>query len=152
MTWSMSCSPGTQAVLRTHNRVDRLLQAVHAVASDLEREQVLIACRRGDESGRTRSTAHWGCSVSTADYRSSWRSGSMTKRKLIGPLPQGKGILGLLIERPEPIRLANLAGHPASTGFLKIIRRCARSSACRCGCVTGFGNLYLRKKAGPSST
>ena len=30
-----------QAVLRTHNRVDRLLQAVHAVASDLEREQVL---------------------------------------------------------------------------------------------------------------
>ena len=70
-----------QAVLRTHNRVDRLLQAVHAVASDLEREQVLH--RIVDAAMnlvRTRSTAHWGCSVSTADYRSSWRSGSMTKR------------------------------------------------------------------------
>src|SRR6202167_6638701 len=35
----------------------------------------------------------------------------------IGDLPTGRGILGLLISEPVPIRLANLAAHPASAGF-----------------------------------
>jgi len=35
----------------------------------------------------------------------------------IGPLPSGRGILGLLIEHPAPIRLEELASHPASVGF-----------------------------------
>ena len=35
----------------------------------------------------------------------------------IGELPRGRGILGLLISNPVPIRLADLAGHPASAGF-----------------------------------
>ena len=77
----------------------------------------------------------------------------MTKRKLIGPLPQGKGILGLLIERPEPIRLANRRppgidrvpeNHPPMRTFLGVPVR-VRDEV--------FGNLYLtEKKAGPSST
>lgn len=37
--------------------------------------------------------------------------------KVIGHLPQGEGILGLLIRKPEPIRLADLNVHPASAGF-----------------------------------
>lgn len=36
---------------------------------------------------------------------------------LIGDLPKGAGILGLLIDHPVPIRLDNLADHPASIGF-----------------------------------
>ncbi len=35
----------------------------------------------------------------------------------IGPLPQGHGILGLLIVQPLPIRLADLSRHPDSFGF-----------------------------------
>ncbi|MFA7322740.1 MAG: GAF domain-containing protein [Candidatus Nanopelagicales bacterium] len=35
----------------------------------------------------------------------------------VGPFPQGKGILGLLIEHPVPIRLDDLSEHPASVGF-----------------------------------
>lgn len=65
----------------------------------------------------------------------------------IGPLPTGKGILGLLIEHPVPIRLEDLtshpasagfpAGHPAMTSFLGVPVR-----------VRGevFGNLYLTQK------
>ena len=35
----------------------------------------------------------------------------------IGDLPRGRGILGLLISEPVPIRLADLSDHPASAGF-----------------------------------
>jgi signal transduction histidine kinase len=35
----------------------------------------------------------------------------------IGPLPEGKGLLGLLIEQPEAIRLDDLSSHPRSVGF-----------------------------------
>ena len=35
----------------------------------------------------------------------------------IGELPKGRGILGLLISEPVPIRLADLSAHPASAGF-----------------------------------
>ena len=35
----------------------------------------------------------------------------------IGELPRGRGILGLLIRKPVPLRLADLSGHPASAGF-----------------------------------
>lgn len=35
----------------------------------------------------------------------------------IGHLPRGHGLLGLLIDRPEPVRLHDIAEHPASHGF-----------------------------------
>jgi signal transduction histidine kinase len=35
----------------------------------------------------------------------------------IGKLPEGRGILGLVIREPEVLRLADLAQHPASAGF-----------------------------------
>lgn len=35
----------------------------------------------------------------------------------IGPLPEGHGILGLLIVEPRPLRLADLSAHPDSYGF-----------------------------------
>jgi signal transduction histidine kinase len=35
----------------------------------------------------------------------------------IGELPRGRGILGLLISEPAPIRLASLSAHPAAAGF-----------------------------------
>lgn len=38
-------------------------------------------------------------------------------RVLIGPLPEGHELLGLIIDEPVPIRLDDVARHPASVGF-----------------------------------
>jgi signal transduction histidine kinase len=38
-------------------------------------------------------------------------------RRLIGNLPQGLGVLGVLIDDPRPIRLDNIRDHAASVGF-----------------------------------
>jgi signal transduction histidine kinase len=38
-------------------------------------------------------------------------------RRAIGRLPRGRGVLGLLIEEPRPLRLANVGEHPRSYGF-----------------------------------
>ncbi|MFI7665587.1 GAF domain-containing protein [Nocardia sp. NPDC049526] len=70
-------------------------------------------------------------------------------RVMIGDLPRGHGVLGLLFEQPKPIRLPDLAKHPSSVGFpahhppmhtflgvpVKV-----RDEI--------FGNLYLTEKAG----
>lgn len=69
-------------------------------------------------------------------------------RDLIGPLPEGRGVLGVLIDEPKPIRLDNIMNHPASVGFppnhppmrtfLGVPVR-IRDEV--------FGNLYLTEKA-----
>ena len=38
-------------------------------------------------------------------------------RAEIGDLPRGRGVLGVLIEHPEPLRLADVGGHASSYGF-----------------------------------
>lgn len=38
-------------------------------------------------------------------------------RKLIGHLPEGRGVLGVLIDEPKPIRLDDIRQHRASVGF-----------------------------------
>ena len=38
-------------------------------------------------------------------------------REAIGDPPRGRGILGLLIDRAEPIRLHDISQHPRSHGF-----------------------------------
>jgi signal transduction histidine kinase len=38
-------------------------------------------------------------------------------RELIGHLPEGHGLLGLVIDEAKPLRLEEIAGHPASVGF-----------------------------------
>jgi signal transduction histidine kinase len=69
-------------------------------------------------------------------------------RRQIGPLPRGHGVLGELIRRPEPLRLADVAQHPRSYGFppghppmttFLGVPVMIRGEA--------FGNLYLTDKA-----
>lgn len=38
-------------------------------------------------------------------------------RRRIGPLPTGRGVLGVLIDQPETVRLRELGNHPAAVGF-----------------------------------
>lgn len=70
------------------------------------------------------------------------------QRGEIGDLPRGRGILRLLIEHPEPIRLTRLQDHPASYGFpahhppmTTFLGVPVRIRG------TVFGNLYLTEKA-----
>ena len=74
---------------------------------------------------------------------------SEDERAKIGALPRGKGLLGHIIDHPEPLRLADLHAHPESygfppnhppmTSFLGVPIR-IRDKV--------FGNLYLTEKAG----
>lgn len=67
----------------------------------------------------------------------------------IGDLPTGHGLLGLIIDRPEPLRLHDIAEHPESygfpphhppmTSFLGVPVRIRHNV---------FGNLYLTEKIG----
>ena len=70
-------------------------------------------------------------------------------RALIGPPPSGRGVLGVLIDEPKPIRLDDIRHHPSSVGFppnhppmhtfLGVPIR-IRDEV--------YGNLYLTDKAG----
>ncbi len=42
---------------------------------------------------------------------------SEEEKKRIGDPPAGKGLLGLLIDDPRPLRVADIVAHPASAGF-----------------------------------
>ena len=64
----------------------------------------------------------------------------------IGPYPEGHGILGQLIDHPEPLRLHDLAEHPRSFGFPAHHPRCERSWRTGAGPRHVFGNLYLTEK------
>ncbi|MFD6394240.1 GAF domain-containing sensor histidine kinase [Nocardia sp. NPDC055029] len=70
-------------------------------------------------------------------------------RVLIGDLPRGHGVLGVLIADPKPIRLTNLSDHPSSVGFPPNhppMRTFLGVPVQVRGEV--FGNLYLTEKAG----
>jgi signal transduction histidine kinase len=72
--------------------------------------------------------------------------------RAIGDLPRGRGILGVLIEDPRPLRLDDVGDHPRSYGFppghppmrsflgVPILIR-----------GQAWGNLYLTEKAGDES-
>ena len=70
-------------------------------------------------------------------------------RATIGELPRGRGVLGVLISDPKPLRLTDVADHPSSYGFPAShppmqtflgVPVMIRGEA--------FGNLYLTEKRG----
>jgi GAF domain-containing protein len=70
-------------------------------------------------------------------------------KRAIGNLPRGRGVLGLLIEQPRPLRLSEVGRHPRSYGFppghppmssFLGVPVMIRGEA--------WGNLYLTEKAG----
>jgi signal transduction histidine kinase len=67
----------------------------------------------------------------------------------IGELPRGRGVLGVPIEDPRPLRLPEIAAHPASVGFPTHhppMRSFLGVPVRVRGAV--FGSLYLADKAG----
>jgi GAF domain-containing protein len=68
----------------------------------------------------------------------------------IGHLPEGKGVLGRLVDYPEPLRLDNIAEHMSSVGFPEHHppMRSFLGVPIRIGDRV-FGNLYLTDKQSP---
>ncbi|MGW5379809.1 GAF domain-containing protein [Nocardia sp. NPDC003999] len=139
-----------EQIIDARDRMDGLVEAMLTVTSGLDLNRTL------------RTIVHTAISLVDARYGALGVRGhdqQLTQfiyegideptRELIGDLPQGHGVLGLLFSQPKPIRLDNLADHPSSVGFpahhppmrtfLGVPVR-IRDEV--------FGNLYLTEKAG----
>ena len=127
-----------------------LLEAVTAISSDLDLASVLT---RIVEAATALTGARYGALgvigpdgklvefITTGiDERA---------RELIGDLPRGRGILGVIIDDPSGLRLADLSAHPSSVGF-PAHHPPMRSFLGMPVRIRGtvFGNLYLTEKAG----
>ena len=103
---------------QSHTPDSRLLRAMFDVASDLSLAAVL---RNIVESATNLVSARFGAlGVLGADGRlSEFVNTGLADEEVaaIGPLPQGRGILGRLIADPRPLRLHDLTEHPDSFGF-----------------------------------
>lgn len=137
-------------LLGTQRRLDGLLEAVVAVGSDLSLPAVL---KRLVEAACTLSGARYGALgvVGEGKDLSEFITVGIGDelRARIGALPRGRGVLGVLLDAPEPIRLRDLGEHPASVGFPPNHppMRSFLGVPIRVRDVV-FGNLYLTEKTG----
>ncbi|THV29008.1 GAF domain-containing sensor histidine kinase [Glycomyces paridis] len=99
-------------------RLRALLDAVIGIGSDLELAAILdrivaAACTLVD--ARYGALGVLNDSGGLADFRTH----GLTEAEIValGEPPTGRGILGHIIEVPEPLRLKDLSKHPASVGF-----------------------------------
>ncbi|WP_433192582.1 GAF domain-containing protein [Nocardia sp. CA-107356] len=140
-------------IVGVRDRMDRLIEAMLVVTAGLDLDNTL------------RSIVHSAIELVDAEYgalgvRETDETSDLLAefvyegiddrtRVMIGDLPRGHGVLGLLFEQPKPIRLRDLSTHPSSVGFpahhppmhtflgvpVKV-----RDEI--------FGNLYLTEKSG----
>jgi signal transduction histidine kinase len=138
-----------EEIVEGRDRLDGLLDAMLVVTSGLELDQTL------------RTIVHTAIELVDAQYGALGVRGrdhelvefiyegiDEEMREQIGHLPEGRGVLGVLIDDPKPIRLENISHHAASVGFppnhppmrtfLGVPVR-IRDEV--------FGNLYLTEKA-----
>ena len=126
-----------------------LLDAVTAISSDLDLRRVLT---RIVEAATELTSAKYGAlGVLGSDgllLTEFVTTGvDPVTHQLIGELPHGRGILGLLIKEPQPLRLHDLNAHPQAAGFppnhppmSSFLGVPVRIRG------TVFGNLYLTEK------
>ncbi|MCE7081285.1 GAF domain-containing protein [Streptomyces sp. ST2-7A] len=127
-----------------------LLDAVLSVGRELDLEQVL---RRIIEAAVALTDSQYGALGVIGDRNELDQFVHVgldpEQAARIGELPSGRGILGELIHRPEPLRLKDLTEHPASHGFPPHHppMRSFLGVPIR---VRGevFGNIYLSEKRG----
>jgi signal transduction histidine kinase len=138
-------------VVATRGRMQGLLDAVLAVASGVELEATL---RRIVQAAVDLVDARYGALGVLAPTGGISRFihiglDEQTRAKM-GPLPEGKGLLGQLIVGERPLRLSDLSRHEASVGFPPNhpSMRSFLGVPVRVGDAV-FGNLYLTEKYGP---
>lgn len=105
-------------IVKGRDRLDGLVEAMLTVTSGLELDDTL------------RTIVHTAIDLVDARYGALGVRGrdheliefiyegiDEETREKIGPLPEGRGVLGVLIDDPKPIRLEQIFHHPASVGF-----------------------------------
>jgi hypothetical protein len=138
-----------QEVMTTQGRLRGLLHANQLIAGDLALPALL---RRIAEAARDLVGARYAAlgviapAGGPAEFVHVGMPADTVER--VGHLPQGKGLLGALIEEPHPIRLRRISddprssgfppGHPPMTSFLGVPVR-TRDEV--------FGNLYLAESS-----
>jgi signal transduction histidine kinase len=146
----MEVQDRVEQIVEGRDRLDGLLDAMLVVTSGLELDATL------------RTIVHTAIELVDARYGALGVRGHEHElvefiyegideemRKHIGHLPEGRGVLGVLIDDPKPIRLDNISHHPSSVGFppnhppmLTFLGVPVRIRD------EVFGNLYLTEKAG----
>jgi signal transduction histidine kinase len=143
-----------QGVLATRDRMRGLLEAVVAIGSGLDLESTL---RRIVETAVGLVDATYGALgvIGEGKRLAEFIPVGLTQDEIarIHHWPEGHGLLGLLIDDPGPLRLADISehressgfpdGHPPMRGFLGVPVR-VRDEV--------FGNLYLTNKRGGEFT
>ncbi len=138
----------------SRDQLHGLLDAVIAVASGLELPATL---RRIVEAAVTLVDAEYGALGVIGPDRSLdqfvYTGIDEPTRQRIGHLPEGHGILGLLIDDPRPVRLHRIAEHASSYGFPPNHppMNTFLGVPIRVRDVV-FGNLYLTEKRGGDFT
>lgn len=103
---------------RSQSRLRDLIRVNNDLTSNLDLEVLL---RRIVEVGTELMHARYGAMGVIADDQTleQFITVGMDRETVaqIGPLPQGKGLLGALITNPEPVRLATLGDDSRSSGF-----------------------------------
>ncbi len=146
----MEVQDRVEQIVEGRDRLDGLVEAMLVVTSGLELDQTL------------KTIVHTAIDLVDAQYGALGVRGhdhelvefiyegiDEAAREQIGHLPEGLGVLGVLLDDPKPIRLDNISHHAASVGFpanhppmqtfLGVPVR-IRDEV--------FGNLYLTEKAG----
>ena len=138
-----------EQIVEGRDRLDGLVEAMLVVTSGLELDDTL------------RTIVHTAIELVDAKYGALGVRGHDHEliefvyegipeelRAKIGRLPEGRGVLGVLIDDPKPIRLTDIDEHPDSVGFppnhppmhtFLGVPVCIRDEV--------FGNLYLTEKA-----
>ena len=129
----------------------RILDATLLIEGDLE---LPVLLNHVVEEARSMTGARYGALGVLNDERTALADFitvglGADEEERIGPRPSGKGVLGLLVSNPEPLRLAHLGrheesdgfppGHPQMTSFLGVPIRVRNEI---------YGNLYLTDKVG----
>jgi signal transduction histidine kinase len=107
-------------VLDTQERLRVLLDAVVGLAADLDLDSVLdrivrVSCQLADARYGALGVIGTGPDRRLQQFITHGLTDE--QRAAIGDLPRGHGILGVIIDSPEPLRLDRLADHPRSYGF-----------------------------------
>ncbi|MGW7533835.1 sensor histidine kinase [Amycolatopsis sp. NPDC054798] len=107
-----------EVLIGTRDKMDGLLDAVLAVASGLELDATLRRIvRAAAELGEARYGALGVLDDDGTLAEFVYRGIDAGTRERIGPLPEGHGLLGLVIDDVRPLRLEEISAHPASVGF-----------------------------------
>ncbi len=139
-----------EALEQRRQQLSALNAAGLALTSELDRDEVLQ--RVVDQARAVASAKYAALGVFDEEgvVGTFTTSGiSPAERARIGPLPHGLGLLGLLQKEKRPLRVADIAEHPASVGFPKN-HPPMKSFVGTPILLRGetLGNLYLTEKQG----